>query len=259
MDKSAPIGVFDSGMGGISVLGELLRHMPTENYIYYGDSANAPYGIKSTEELVELSVNVSDYLIQQGVKAIVVACNTATSAAIQVLRSRYDIPIIGMEPALKPAVEDTESGKVAVMATEVTLREKKFSKLMERLDAGKPIEKVPCPQLVPLVENGFVKGPEIESAIKMCFDGIDMSDIGSVVLGCTHFVFLKDAVRSVLGDDVKIFDGNLGTVRHLKNKLEQLDQLNSENQLSNIEIINSMSQEMVIRSNELLKLYRVIA
>ena len=259
MEKSAPIGVFDSGMGGISVLGELLRHMPTENYIYYGDSANAPYGIRSTEELIELSVNVSDFLVKQGVKAIVVACNTATSAAIQVLRSKYDIPIIGMEPALKPAVENTDNGKVAVMATEVTLREKKFAKLMERLDVGKPIEKVPCPELVPLVEKGFVKGPEIESAIKTCFNDIDTKEISSVVLGCTHFVFIKDAVRSVLGENVKIFDGNLGTVRHLKNKLEQLEQLNTENQMSHIKIINSMSQEMVIRSNELLKLYRVIA
>ena len=259
MGKAAPIGVFDSGMGGISVLGELLRHMPTENYIYYGDSINAPYGIKSTEELIELSVNVSDFLVEQGVKAIVVACNTATSAAIKVLRSRYDIPIIGMEPALKPAVEKTDSGKVAVMATEVTLREKKFAKLMERLDVGKPIEKVPCPELVPLVENGIVEGPEIESAIKMCFKGVDTEGISSVVLGCTHFVFVKDAVRSVLGKDVMIFDGNLGTVRHLKNKLEILDQLNTDNTVSQIEIINSMSQGMVERSNELLKLYRVIA
>lgn len=259
MKNTAPIGVFDSGMGGISVLGELLRHMPTENYIYYGDSANAPYGVRSTEELVDLSVNVSEYLIEQGVKAIVVACNTATSAAIKVLRDKYTIPIIGMEPALKPAVENTDSGRVAVMATEVTLREKKFAKLIERLDASTAIDKVPCPELVHLVENGQVKGSEVESAIRMCFADIEMEKVKSVVLGCTHYVFLKEAVRSVLGAEVQIFDGNFGTVRHLKHKLEQLDQLNETNQLSNIEIINSLSQEMVERSNELLKLYRVIA
>lgn len=258
MEKSAPIGVFDSGMGGMSVLGELLRHMPTENYIYYGDSANAPYGTRPTEEVVKLSVEVSDYLVEQGVKAIVVACNTATSAAIKVLRAKYDIPIIGMEPALKPAVENTDQGKVAVMATEVTLREKKFAKLMERLDSSNPIEKVPCPQLVPLVENGHVDGPEIEEAIKACFDGIDISEVNSVVLGCTHFVFLKEAVRSVLGDHIQIFDGNFGTVRHLKNKLNQMDCLNIKNEISNIQIINSLSNEMVERSNDLLKLYRLM-
>ena len=259
MKKTAPIGVFDSGMGGISVLGELLRHMPTENFIYYGDSANAPYGVRSTEELIDLSVNVSEYLVEQGVKAIVVACNTATSAAIKVLRDKYSIPIIGMEPALKPAVENTDGGRVAVMATEVTLREKKFAKLMERLDASTAIDKVPCPELVPLVEKGQIKGPEVESVIRMCFEGIELEHVKSVVLGCTHYVFLKDAVKSVLGADVQIFDGNFGTVKHLKHKLEQLDQLNDSNQVSEIKIINSLSQEMVVRSNELLKLYRLIA
>jgi len=259
MDKSAPIGVFDSGMGGISVLGELLRHMPTENYIYYGDSANAPYGVRSTQELIDLSIQVSEYLIDQGAKAIVVACNTATSAAIQELRKKYDIPIIGMEPALKPAIENTDSGSVAVMATEVTLREKKFVKLMERLDTSSPIEKIPCPELVPLVEKGHVTGPEIESAIKTCFADVNTSNIQSVVLGCTHFVFLKEAVRAVLGENVKIFDGNSGTAKHLKYKLSVLSQLNDENVTSEIRIVNSLSQEMVNRSNELLKLYRLIA
>jgi len=259
MNKSAPIGVFDSGMGGVSVLGELFRHMPTENYIYYGDSANAPYGIRSAEELIELSLNVSEYLIAQGAKAIVVACNTATSAAIQVLREKYDVPIIGMEPALKPAVENTHDGRVAVMATEVTLRENKFASLMEKLDSSNPIEKVPCPELVPLVEEGIVRGPEIESAIRTCFSGVNLDEVQSVVLGCTHFVFLKESVRAVLGENVKIFDGNYGTAKHLKYKLKNLDMLNDQNPTSKIEIINSLSQEMVKRSNLLLKLYREIA
>lgn len=259
MKKTAPIGVFDSGMGGISVLGELLRHMPTENFIYYGDSANAPYGVRSTEELIELSVHVSEYLIEQGVKAIVVACNTATSAAIKALREKYSIPIIGMEPALKPAVENTDEGRVAVMATEVTLREKMFARLMEKLDASTGIDKVPCPELVHLVEKGQVNGPEVESVIRRCFEGIEMENVKSVVLGCTHYVFLKEAVKAVFGKDVQIFDGNFGTVKHLKHKLEQLDQLNDSNQVSEIKIINSLSEEMVMRSNELLKLYRRIA
>ena len=255
MDKTAPIGVFDSGMGGISVLGELQRYMPTENYIYYGDSANAPYGAKSTQELIELSIHVSDYLIEQGVKAIVIACNTATSAAVQVLREKYDIPIIGMEPALKPAVKGTENGRVAVMATEVTLREKKFSELMNQLDSACPIEKVPCPDLVPLVEEGLVRGEMIENAIKRCFTGVNIEEVSSVVLGCTHFVFLKEAVKAVLGDHVQIYDGNFGTVRHLRNKLSKLGQLNTDNERSEIKIINSLSQEMVLRSSELLKAY----
>ncbi len=258
MDISAPIGVFDSGMGGISVLGELLRYMPTENYIYYGDSVNAPYGIRTKDELIDLSIRVSEYLVAQGVKAIVVACNTATSAAIKILREKYDIPIIGMEPALKPAVESTEHGSVAVMATEVTLSEKKFARLMEKLDANNPIEKIPCPELVPLVENGFVTGSEVEAAISRCFKNVDTNAVKSVVLGCTHFVFLKEAVRSVLGENVEIFDGNYGTVKHLKHKLKILNQLNENNPSSEIKIVNSLSSEMVERSNELLNLYRMI-
>ncbi len=256
MKRSAPIGVFDSGMGGISVLGELLRYMPTENYIYYGDSANAPYGVRTTDEVIDLSVKVSDYLVDQGVKAIVVACNTATSAAIKVLREKYDIPIIGMEPALKPAVEHTDRGQVAVMATEVTLREKKFERLVQRLDVLGSIKKVPCPSLVPLVEKGLVEGDQVESALKACFEGVDITEVKAIVLGCTHFVFLKEAVRKVFGDDIQIFDGNSGTVRHLKNELKHLDQLNEKNTSSEIRIINSHSDEMVKRSGLLLNLYR---
>jgi glutamate racemase len=258
MTKTAPIGVFDSGMGGISVLGELLRYMPTENYIYYGDSANAPYGVRETKEVIDLSVKVSDYLIEQGVKAIVVACNTATSAAIKVLRSRYDIPIIGMEPALKPAVENTKSGQVAVMATEVTLREKKFEHLVQRLDVFGSIKKVPCPSLVPLVEKGQINGPQIDEALKACFSGIEIEEVKGVVLGCTHFVFLKEAVRKLFGENVQIFDGNFGTVKHLRNKLDALNQLNSDNESSRIQIINSNSEEMLQQSHTLLNLYRIL-
>ncbi len=254
MEKTAPIGVFDSGMGGISVLGELQRHMPTENYIYYGDSANAPYGAKSAEELIELSIQVSDYLVSQGVKAIVIACNTATSAAVQVLRAKYDIPIIGMEPALKPAVEGTENGRVAVMATEVTLREKKFSRLMENLIQPAPLRRFHVRTWCPCGRR-FVCGDKIEMAIRRCFADVNIEEVTSVVLGCTHFVFLKESVKTVLGDNIKIYDGNFGTVRHLRNKLMKLGQLNMENDRAEIKIINSLSQEMVLRSSELLKMY----
>lgn len=255
MNKSAPIGIFDSGMGGISVLGELLRLMPMENYIYYGDSANAPYGVKSNEDLIDLSVSVTEFLVGKGAKAVVVACNTATSAAVQVLREKFDIPIIGMEPALKPAVEKTVKGRVAVMATEVTLREVKFVQLMTRLDADNPIDKVPCPSLVPMVEQGKIKGDEVEAAIKACFAHVRMSEVRGVVLGCTHFVFLKEAVQRVLGDSVEIFDGNYGTANHLRNKLEELDLINEGSSESRIQIFNSLSKDMVDRSYQLLRLY----
>ncbi len=257
-NSKGAIGVFDSGMGGVSVLGELMRQMPHENFIYYGDSANAPYGVKTTDELVRLSRHICDFLIERGCKAIVIACNTATSAAVVQLRKEYDIPIIGMEPALKPAVEDAPAGEIAVMATEVTLREDKFVDLMGRIGADRVIHKVPCPELVPLVESGAIDGSLVNDAISHCFQGRETGRISGVVLGCTHFVYLKQAVRQVLGDHVTIYDGNLGTAKHLYNLLAEKNLLNDQEEESHIQIINSLNQQMVERSNWLLDQYKYV-
>lgn len=253
--KDLAIGMFDSGMGGISVLSEIINLMPKEKYIYYGDSANAPYGEKKPEEVRILSKKICDHFIEEGVKAIVVACNTATSAAIKYLRDTYDIPIIGMEPALKPAVENNEKGKIAVMATNMTLKEKKFSKLMEKYGQRADIVKLPCPKLVELVETGILEGEQMERAIRECFSGLNIKEVSSVVLGCTHYIFLKDTIRKVLGDSVKIIDGNEGTARHLKNILEENNWTRDiEKDEIEVDIYNSKQDKNIINlSKELLE------
>lgn len=256
-DLHRPIGIFDSGMGGISVLGEAIRYMPTENYIYYGDSLNAPYGIKTKEEIIELSEHICNYFIEKECKAIVIACNTATSVAAEYLRSRYSIPVIGIEPALKPAVEKLETGAILVMATEVTLKEEKFKQLMDRTAQDREVIKLACPSLVTLVENGITEGVEAEEAIRACFAEVDVSRVTGVVLGCTHFVFLRKAVRNVLGNQVALFDGNGGTVKHLLEILEKNHLHDHEKHEATIQIINSGGMSLVMQSQKLLSLYSI--
>ena len=157
--QECPIGVFDSGVGGISVLRELVAQMPNENYIFFGDSKNAPYGTKTLEEVQKLTCADAEYLLSRGVKALVVACNTATSAAIRILREKYaDMPVIGIEPALKPAVHAGGHPRVLVMATPMTLREEKFHALMQRFESDAEILRLPCPGLVEYVEQGVLEG-----------------------------------------------------------------------------------------------------
>lgn len=258
LESTSPIGVFDSGLGGLSVLAAIRDLMPGENLIYYGDSANAPYGEKSPEQVRQLSTRVCDILVGQGVKAIVVACNTATSAAIDALRKRYTIPVIGMEPALKPAVEQTATGAVAVLATSLTLRESKFQQLLEQYRTSRRIFPVPCPELVTLVESGILSGKEAEKAVAGILAPLEKENLSAVVLGCTHYVFLKQIFETALGKNTRIIDGNRGTVLHLRKQLECRRQLSSSLAEGTIEIENSAGEAMVERSWLLLKNYRIL-
>ncbi|MTI68541.1 MAG: glutamate racemase [Firmicutes bacterium] len=240
------IGVFDSGMGGISVLGDLMKLMPNENFIYYGDSNNAPYGLKSVEEIVNLSINVCDFLISKGVKGIVIACNTATSAAVKILRKKYNIPIIGMEPAVKPAIRMAKNKKIVALATPITLKEKKFKNLLKKLNIEDDIIKIPAPELVCMVENGNIQGEKAKEQVENYFNNINLEEIGAIVLGCTHFVFLKDIIKNVLGYNIKIIDGNLGTAKHLKNILKNSNMIYKNNDNQRVEIYNSSNNEKMI-------------
>lgn len=250
------IGVFDSGMGGISVLSELIKLMPNEDYIYYGDSNNAPYGTKTVDEITKLSIGACDFLISRGVKAIVVACNTATSASIKALRNKYNIPIIGMEPAIKPALEVANDKKVVVLATPITLAERKFENLVNRLDANDKVIKVPAPELVRIVESGYINDNIIKEQVKYYFDVIDMSKVGSVVLGCTHFVFLRETIDQVIGGNIVLVDGNEGTARHLKDTLFSLGLLNPKNAVdTQVEFLNSMDDDNMLKLSKRLLEY----
>ncbi len=219
--QNFPIGVFDSGLGGISVLRELVKELPQEHFLYFGDSANAPYGSRTTEEIRRLTMENARMLFAQGIKALVVACNTATSAAIEDLRIKYpDRVIIGIEPALKPAVRTFPGGKIIVMATEATLREQKFSALLEQYGQSCRICKCPCPELVKFVERGELDSPALHQVLHKKLSPLLDPPPDAVVLGCTHFPFLKSAIQTVVGPHCVLLDGSSGTARETKRRLQ---------------------------------------
>ena len=224
--KELPIGVFDSGLGGISVLKELMAIMPEEHYLYFGDSANAPYGTRSTEEVRILTLNAAAMLYERGVKALVVACNTATAAAITQIREEYpNIAVVGIEPALKMATDRFPRGHVGIMATQVTLREEKLEHLVCRFPDA-TVEKIPAPGLVELVEQGKAESEETEALLKEILAPY-IGQLDAIVLGCTHYPFVKDTVQKILGEKVKVLDGGAGTARQTKRLLEERGWLRS--------------------------------
>ena len=216
------IAVFDSGVGGISVLRHLVRILPGERFVYYGDSANAPYGSRSTQEVRALTLAaVGKLLAEYPLKALVVACNTATAAAVNDVRAAHpELIVVGIEPALKVAADHFPGGRVGVLATEVTLREEKFDTLLHRFDENVTISKIPAPGLVELVEHGKVDAPETEALLRKVL-GPYLGKLDAVVLGCTHYPFARNAIRRVLGDDVVLLDGGEGTARETRRRLEQ--------------------------------------
>lgn len=251
--KQSPIGVFDSGLGGISVLRELSALMPQENYIFYGDSKHAPYGTKTLEEVQALTCADADYLIEQGVKALVVACNTATSAAITILREKYaDMPVIGIEPALKPAVLVKEHPRVLVMATPMTLREEKFKHLMEQFEEQAEVIPLPCPGLVEFVERGELDSPALEAFLKELFADYLTRPVDCVVLGCTHYPFVKGMIQKVLGENVLIFDGGAGTARETKRRLAECNLINPSTERGTVVLQNSLGEQKMQELGQLL-------
>ncbi len=245
----APIGVFDSGVGGISVLRVLKEVLPHENFIYYGDSANAPYGEKTAEEVTSVSEAVVMNLLAYGAKAIVIACNTATSASAAYLRGKYEnLPIIGMEPAVKPAALSGEHPTVLVMATPLTLRETKFRRLIEKYQDRAEFIDVPCHGLVELIERGVTDGEEMDACLKgLLEEPMRGRNIDSAVLGCTHYLHAGEAIARALGDGVAIYDGALGTARETYNRLKDAGLLNPSPAPGYIEIVNSSGNEDILR------------
>ena len=249
MDNAGrPIAVFDSGLGGVSVLRELRRLMPEENYLYYGDSANAPYGTRSVDEVRALTLRRIGALYDRGIKAAVIACNTATSAAVNLLRERFsDIPIIGMEPALKPAVLAHPQGRVLVLATPLTLREEKFNTLLAQYAPMAEIVKIPCPELVEFVERGELESKAVRDYLEKRL-GSYRGSADAAVLGCTHFPFLRRAISEALGPDTDIFDGGEGTARETMRQLELRGTRSDNRHIGTVAIENSRedSQEIAL-------------
>ena len=249
--KTDFIAVFDSGVGGVSVLRELLKLMPGERYLYYGDSKNAPYGTKSTAEVRALTIDAAQRLMARGCKALVVACNTATAAAIADLRAMYpDRIIIGIEPALKVAADHFPGGQIGVMATPLTLREEKFDLLLHRFTDACTVHKLPAPGLVELVERGLAVSEESERLLTPLLAPWH-GRLDAVVLGCTHYPFAAPVIGRLLGERTALLEGGPGTARQTRRRLEAAGLL--ENGAGELCIENSAgSQETIALCRTLL-------
>ena len=238
-----PIGVFDSGMGGISVLKELYKVMPQEDYIYFGDSKNAPYGTRMAEEIREMTIANVQLLLGQGAKGIVVACNTATAAAVRMLRSMYpDVPLVGIEPAIKPAALQPGHPTILVMATPMTIKGEKYKALMMRYEQKADIIGLPCPGLVEFVESGNTDGADLKIFLEDLLAPY-LREIDSIVLGCTHYPFVRRLIEEIAGERVRIFDGGLGTPREMRRRLEVAGLLTSRKGNGSVIFENSLATE----------------
>ena len=238
------IGFFDSGIGGLTVLKEAINLMPNEDYIYFADTENVPYGTKTKEEVARLMEQATDYLAQQSIKALVIACNTATSIAISQLRKRHHFPILGMEPAVKPAIENYGDKRILVTATSLTLKEEKLENLLSKIDTKHVVDKLALDGLVKFAESFVFDGQEVESYIKDRFKGINFTEYSAIVLGCTHFIYFKDPITKMCEQpDIHIVDGNDGTIRHLQSILNEQGLISQSKQTGKVNFVRSCSIE----------------
>ena len=214
-----PIGVFDSGVGGLSVLHEIRRELPGEDLLYVADSGHAPYGDKSTQLIEARVIAIVEFLLSQRAKAIVVACNTATGVAIQMLRARFTVPIIAMEPAVKPAAAHTQSGVIGVLATSRTIASNNFAKLHERFGADVKILMQACPGLVEQVEAGNLSGDKTRALIEQYVLPLLEQRADTIVLGCTHYPFLAPLISEIAGPTVAVIDPSPAIARELRRRL----------------------------------------
>jgi glutamate racemase len=223
-----PIGVFDSGVGGLSVLREIRRELPYEDLLYVADSGHAPYGDKPTQMIETRAVAITEFLASQHAKAIVVACNTATGAAVKTLRARFSIPIIAMEPAVKPAAAHTKTGVIGVLATSGTIASDNFEKLYTRFGADVKILMQACPGLVEQVEAGDLSGDKTRALIKQYVLPLLAQKADTIVLGCTHYPFLVPLIQEITGPTVAIIDPAAAIARELRRRLASIKQLSPE-------------------------------
>jgi len=230
LHAAVKIGILDSGVGGLSVLKEIHAILPESPLLYFGDSAWCPYGTKSAEAICERVFAITDYLISKNVGMIVVACNSATIHAIESLRANYPIPIVGMEPAVKPAAEMSQSGVVAILATEASIAGEKFHRLVDIHARSKGLRLInqPCPKFVELVENGILDGPEADSAVKEIVEPLLHEGADVFVLGCTHYPFLRASIEAALPDEVHLIDTGPAVAKRVKSLLPKAGNGNGE-------------------------------
>jgi glutamate racemase len=248
-DTELPIGFFDSGAGGIAVLKQAMAILPGENFIYYGDSGHLPYGNKSEAEIKALSLDCGAFLYEKGVKALVVACNTATSIAVQMMRDLYQIPVISIEPAVKPAVEALGDGFVLVLATPATIQQERYNRLLVRVGHTEKIINIPCAELAQMIETVDLNSPRFKAYIQAKFAPYRDRQIDGIVLGCTHYSFIGELIRKtaleIFEGPCTIFDGKCGTARQLRHVLEERNLLNLTGRESTLRVFSSGCEDDV--------------
>lgn len=221
------IGVFDSGVGGLTVVKELIRQLPSENIVYFGDTARVPYGIKSRETVIRFSIENILFLLKQDVKLICVACNTVSSFALPVIKNHFRVPIVGvLSPGVREAVYATRSGRIGLIGTKGTIRSKAYEKEIKQLSPKAKVTAVACPLFVPFVEEGWLQGDVVSSVAKTYLKPLKDAKVDTLILGCTHYPLLKPLIRKVMGPDVTLIDSAKQVAMEVKDILSREDMLN---------------------------------
>ena len=229
MKKTAPIGVFDSGVGGLTVAREIMRNLPKEDIVYFGDTARVPYGSKSKDNIIRYSRQIINFLQTKGVKAIVIACNTASALALDTVKDEFDIPIIGVvEPGAKAALQVTENKKIGVIGTEATVKSSMYEKIIQGIDSEVSVVAKACPLFVPLVEEGFKKHQVTDEIIDYYLADLRASDIDALILGCTHYPLLRSKIREYVGENITLVNPAYETAMDLKRILQEMDMENPD-------------------------------
>ena len=228
MSPAAPVGIFDSGVGGLTIAREIQTRLPSESLLYLADTAWVPYGSRPLEEIRERTLAIGEFLEREGAKVLVVACNTASGAGLELLRERLGIPVVGVEPAIKPAARATQSGQIGVMATEAMLRSERFKRLVGQYAADIHVVAQACPGLVELTEAGETEGPEVRQQLGALLRPLQQARVDVVVLGCTHYPLLRRTIGELLGPEVLLLDSGAAVALQAERVLQETGTLAPE-------------------------------
>lgn len=223
MEKEKPIGVFDSGVGGLTVVKRIIASLPNESIVYFGDTARVPYGSKSNETVIEYSIQNTKFLLQKNVKAVVVACNTASSIAIEVLKKEFDVPIIGMiEPGANCALSNSKNKKIGVIGTRATINNKAYRNQLLKLNKEVSVFEKACPLFVPLAEEGWIEHRATYEIAEEYLKDLRQSEIDTLILGCTHYPILSKVIQEVIGENVKLIDSGIASSEVVRDEIDRI-------------------------------------
>ncbi len=240
MEKEKPIGVFDSGIGGLTVVKRISSNLPTEDIVYFGDTARVPYGSKSNSTVIEYSVQDAKFLINKNVKAIVVACNTSSSVALDDLRKIFNVPVIGMiEPGSRAALKTTKNGRIGVIGTRATVGNNAYSNQIKKFNADVKVFEKACPLFVPLAEEGWIKHKATYDIAEEYLKELREKEIDTLVLGCTHYPILSEVIQDVIGNNVNLIDSGIASAEVVKFELDRFDLHTNKSSIGNQEFFVS--------------------